>query len=62
MKLKVHSGNKIIDYESQYREWKIQLTIQIKFAFSADSGETRTIHTKSENVEIMMRSETNDII
>ena len=27
MKLKVHSGDKVFDYESQFGEWKIQLTM-----------------------------------
>ena len=36
--------------------------MQINFISSKDSGETRTIHTKSCNIEIMVVSETNDII
>ena len=36
--------------------------MQINFISSKDSGETRNIHTKSRNIEIMMGSETNDII
>ena len=28
----------------------------------SDSGETRTMHTKSDNIEIMMRSETDEIM
>ena len=34
----------------------------INFISSEDSDETRTIHTKSNNVEIMVGSETNEII
>ena len=34
----------------------------INFISSKDSDETRTMHTKSNNVEIMMGSETNEII
>ena len=34
----------------------------INFISSKDSGETRTMHTKSNNVEIMMGSETDEII
>ena len=34
----------------------------INFTSSKDSDETRTMHTKSNNVEIMMGSETDDII
>ena len=58
---KVHSGNKVIDYKT-HGEWKIQLTMSINFMFSTDSEETNTMHTKSHNVEIMMRNETDDII
>ena len=42
------------------REWKIQLTMQINVISSKDSEETRTMYTKSRNIEIMMYSETND--
>ena len=42
-------------------EWKIQLTMAINFISSKDSEETRTMHTKSNNVEIMMGSETDEI-
>ena len=59
MKLKVHSGNKIIDLKSQFGEWKIQLTMQLNFIFSK---EIRTMSTKNDNIEIMMGEETNDII
>ena len=44
------------------REWKIQLTISINFISSKDSNETRVMHTKSHNIEIMMGSETDKII
>ena len=37
-KLKVHSGNKIIDYKTP-AEWKIQLTISNNFISSKDSDE-----------------------
>ena len=43
-------------------EWKIQLTMQINFISSKDSNETRNMHTKSDNTENMIGSETNDII
>ena len=36
--------------------------MQINFIFSKDSEEIRTMHTKSHNIEIIMGSETNDII
>ena len=40
----------------------IQLAMAINFISSKDSDETRTMHAKSNNVEIMMCSETNEII
>ena len=42
--------------------WKIQLTMAINFISSKDSDETRTMHTRSNNVQIMVGSETNEII
>ena len=59
--IRYHSGNKAWVGETS-SEWKIRLTMAINFISSKDSGETRTIHTKSNNVEIMMGSETDEII
>ena len=36
------------------REWKIQLTMSINLFSSKDSDENRNLHTKSNNIEIMM--------
>ena len=59
---KIHSGNTITEYKTQ-GEWKIHLTMAINFISSEeDSDETRTMHTKSNNIEIMMVSETDEII
>ena len=60
--LRCHSCNEVIDYETQYGEWKIQLTMQINFISAKDSGETHTIHTMSRNIEFLMGSKTNAII
>ena len=60
-KWRIHSGNKTIEHKT-HSEWKIQLTMGIDFISSKDSDETRTMHTKSNNVEIMMGSETDEII
>ena len=50
------------DYKSK-GEWKIQLTAEINFiSLKPDSNETRIIHTKSDNEEIMVGSNTNDVI
>ena len=52
----------INDYKSK-GEWKIQLTAEINFtSLKPDSDETRIMHTKSYNMEIMTGSDTNDII
>ena len=56
-----HSGNKSW-IEKTSSEWKSQLTIAINFISFKDSDETRTIHTESNNVEVMVGSETNEII
>ena len=56
-----HSGNKSW-IEKTSSEWKIQLTMAINFISSKDSDETRTMHTRSNNVQIMVGSETNEII
>ena len=60
-KLKVDSGNKVINYRTQ-GEWKIQLSVKINFMFPKDSDEIRTLHTNSGNTEILIGNETNEII
>ena len=60
---RIHSGNIIIKNKTQ-REWKVSLTMAVNFISSKkDSDETpRTMHTKSDNIETMMGSETDEII
>ena len=58
---RIHSDNTATDRKTQ-SEWKIQLTMTINFISSKDSDETRTMHPKSNNVEVMMGNETNEII
>ena len=54
--------NMINDCKSK-GEWKIQLTAEINFtSLKPDSDETRIMHTKSDNTEIMIGSDTNDVI
>ena len=43
-------------------EWKIQLSMKINFVSSKDNKETRTMHTKSDNIEIMSGTEADDVI
>ena len=48
----------ITDYKSK-GEWKIQLTAEINFtSLKPDSNETGIMHTKSDNEEIMVGSDT----
>ena len=51
----------INDHKTQ-GEWKIQLTIAINLISSKDSDETRILRSKSDYIEIMMASETDEII
>ena len=55
-------ANMINDYKSK-GEWRIQLTAEINFtSLKPDSDKTRIVHTKSDNTEIMIGSDTNDVI
>ena len=52
----------INDHKNQ-SEWKIQLSAEINFIFSKpDSDETCIMHTQSNNIEIMIGSDTNEVI
>ena len=59
--VRYHSDNKTWVEETSSK-WKIQLTMAINFISCKDSDETRTMHTKIFNVEIMMGSKTDEII
>ena len=52
----------MIDNHKTHSEWKIHLIMWINFISSLDTNEFRTLHTKSNNIEIMNGIETNDII
>ena len=52
----------MIDNHKARGEWKIQLTMRIIFTSFIDSNETRVMHTKSDNIEIMSGIETSDAI
>ena len=59
---RIHSGNTTIKNKTQGK-WKIHLTMAINFISSKeDSDETRTMRTESDNIEIMMGSDTDEII
>ena len=52
----------MINNPKTYEEWKSQLTVQINFISSLNTGEIRTMYLKSDNVEIMMGIKTDDVI
>ena len=54
--------NKIINDHKTQCERKIQLTIAISFMASKGTNETRTMHSKNDNIEIMIGNETEQII
>ena len=49
----------INNHKTQFGKWKIQLIMAFNFI---SPEETRTMHTRSDNIKIIMGSETNDII
>ena len=52
----------INDHKTQ-SEWTIQLTAVINFiSFKPDSDETRIMHTKSDNIEIIIDNDTDEVI
>ena len=50
------------DNHKAHSDWKIQLVMKIIFVSSLDADEIRTMHTKSDNIEIMSGIKTYDII
>ena len=59
--IRQYLSNIINDHKIQ-GEWKIQSTMEISFISSKDSNETRTMHATSDNIEIMIGNETDEII
>ena len=53
---------KMINDKKKIEEWKIQLVLKINFISSKNFNDVRDMHTKSDNVEIMMAFDTNEII
>ena len=52
-----------INLANMISDYKIQLTVEINFtSLKPDSDETRIMHTKSDNTEIMSGSDTNEVI
>ena len=53
----------LTNYYKNKGEWKLQLTAEINFiSLKPGSDETRNMHTKSDNEEIMNGSDTDEII
>ena len=50
------------DIINNHKKWKIQLIMRINFISSKDLRETCAMHTRSDNIKLMMGSETNNII
>ena len=52
----------IIDNHKTRNEWKIQLSLTISFVSSKDFKETHITYTNSDNIDVMIGSETDEII
>ena len=52
----------MIDNHKVRSEWKIQLIMCIIFVSSLDTNENHIMHTKSDNIEIMNGTETDEAI
>ena len=53
---------KLINGKKKNGEWKIQLIMKINFISSTNFTESRDMYSKSDNFEIMMGGNTNEII
>ena len=49
-------------FRNESKEWKIQINMSVNFVSSNDTGEIRTIFVGSDNEEIRLGNETDDII
>ena len=48
--------------KNKLNEWKIQINMRVNFVSSNDIGEIRTIFVLSDNEEIRLRNETDEIV
>ena len=60
--IKLKHPTSIIIEDNLFGAWKIQLTMQINFIFCLDTGKICTMDSKSDNVEITIGNETDDIV
>ena len=58
---KVRPYLKDIDHLKESDTWKIQLTIANNFISSIDNDEGRVMHSKSDNIEIMINDEAYEV-
>ena len=61
LEVKPHLSDIITDHKTK-GECKIHLTMAIKSFSSKDSEEIRTMHSKSDNIKILIGNETDEII
>ena len=54
--------NENMSIETSSNEWKIQINMHINFVSSNDTGEIRTVFVWSDNEEIRLGNETDDIV
>ena len=52
----------IINNLKKLGTWRIQLTITNNFIFSIDNNEQHVMHSKSDNIEIMISDEADEVI
>ena len=52
----------MIDNHKAHKKWKTQPIMQIIFVSSIDPNEIHTMHTKSDNIETMNGTDTNEAI
>ena len=52
----------IINNLKKSDSWKIQLTIVINFMFSKDIDEEHAMHSKIDNIEIMINNRADEVI
>ena len=51
----------IINNLKKYDKWKIQLTIENNFISSIDNDGERVMHSRSDNIEIMINDEADEV-
>ena len=46
----------------KYDTWKNQLTIAVNFMSSKDNDEERVMHSKNDNIKVMINNKTDEVI